>query len=181
MKRFEFRLASVLRWRQVQMEAEQAKLQELVAEQQRLVRDLETAGAERLNAKAAVYNLTNLDNTELRTMSAFLLGVDARTAKTHARLAELAGFIEERRQVVIKAERKVRLLEKLREGKRAVWKHEADLEIETAAQEAWLSARHLRRATAAPHRAAKEAVSRNVSPLNPYRCEVQQRPKLAEG
>lgn len=177
MKRFEFRLASVLRLRQVQLEAEQAKLQELLGEQQRLLRDLEAAAAERREAKEAVYSLINLDNAELRTMSAFLLGVDARTAKTHARLAEMARFIEERRQCVIKAERKVRLLEKLREGKRAEWKHEADLEVETAAQEAWLSARHLRLATAG----AKRAVARDISPLDRSKCEVQRGAKPANG
>ncbi len=174
MKRFEFRLASVLRLRQLQLEAEQAKLQELVGEQQRLTRDLEAAATERREAKEAVYSLTNLDNAELRTMSAFLLGVDARSAKTRARLQEMAHFIEERRQYVIKAERKVRLLEKLREGKRAEWKHAADLEIETAAQEAWLSARHLRRAE-------KHSLPPGVSPLKPSRCEVQSRVKPANG
>ncbi len=169
MKRFEFRLASVLRLRQVQLEAERAKLQELVGERQRLVRELEAAATERRAAKEAVYSLTNLDNAELRTMSAFLLGVDARSAKTRVRLDEMARFIEERRQYVIRAERKVRLLEKLREGKRAEWKHEADLEIETAAQEAWLSARHLRGATTG----AKQADSGGVARLRPSGCEVE--------
>lgn len=163
MKRFEFRLDSVLRLRQMQLESEQVKLQQLLAEKQRLNANLEEITKERRDVKASVYNLTNLDNAELRTMSAFLLGMDAQAGTLRARLDGMARPIEEQRQAVAKAERKVRLLEKLRGAKLEEWKRDVDREIETIAQEAWLSARHARRTS--------EAVAGAVSQLCPARPE----------
>lgn len=146
MKRFEFRLDTVLRLRELQLERERAKLQQLVGEQQRLESDLEAIQRERQQAKSFVYEQGNLENAELRTMSAFLLGMDARTGVVRGRLEETARSVEQQRKVAIAAERKVRLLERLRERKLEVWKQETNREIERVAQEAWLAGRHLRRA-----------------------------------
>ncbi len=41
MKKFEFRMDSALRWRNTQLKLERAKLQTLLAEQQRLNRDID--------------------------------------------------------------------------------------------------------------------------------------------
>lgn len=152
MKRFEFRLDSVLRLRELQLERERAELQRLVGEQRRLESDLEAIRRERQQAKSFVYEQGNLENAELRTMSAFLLGLDARTGVIRGRLEEIARSVEQQRQVAIAAERKVRLLEKLRERKLEAWKHETNREIESVAQEAWLAGRHLRRASEAGSR-----------------------------
>lgn len=149
MKRFEFRLDPVLRLKELQLESEQAKLEQLLRKQRGLTRDVEAITRERWQAKTAVYSLTHLENAELRTMSAFLLGLDARATTLRAQLAEIARAVEEQRQSVIKAERKVRLLEKLRGSKLEKWKRETSREIETVAQECWLSVRHVRRASGA--------------------------------
>lgn len=147
MQRFEFRLDSVLRLRELQLESENAKLQQLLGERQRLTNELEAIATERRNAKSSIYSLTNLENADLRTMSAFLLGLDARANTLRGRVQEMARSVDEQRQKVIQAERNVRLLEKLRARKFEQWKHEVDREIESIAQEAWISARHLQRSS----------------------------------
>ncbi len=147
MKRLEFRLETVLRLRQVQLETEQAKLHRLLAEQQRISASLENVLAERGEAKAFVCNLTQVESAELRIMSSFLLGLEARAGTFRRHLEENARSIQEQRPRVMQADRSVRLLTKLREKKVDEWKHEVDREIEMTAQEAWSSAQHLRKAS----------------------------------
>lgn len=167
MKRFEFRLDTVLRLRELQLERARAKLQQLVGEQQRLESDLEAIQRERQQAKSFVYEQGNLENAELRTMSAFLLGMDARAGVVRGRLEETARSVELQRKVAIAAERKVRLLERLRERKLEVWKQETNREIERVAQEAWLAGRHLRR--------AESRRPMHVAPQQDWRTNVEGR------
>lgn len=175
MKRFEFRLDPVLRLRELQLESEQAKLDQLLRKQRGLTTDIEAIARERRQAKSAIYSLTSLENAELRTMSAFLVGLDARAGTLRAQLAEMGRPIEEQRQAAIKAERKVRLLEKLRGSKLEVWKRETSREIETVAQECWLSVRHVRRASETASRRAR------VAPPCPNRHEGPSTSKATSG
>ena len=142
MKRFEFRLDGVLRWREVQLEGERLKLQHLLADQHRLTVALETVLAERLQAKTFISNLANLANTELRSMSAFLVGMEARNGALRNRLLENSELVKEQRGSVLKAERNVTLLKKLREEKLKEWRREMDRTIEAVALDSWLAARH---------------------------------------
>ena len=165
MKRLEFRLDTVLRLRELQLERERAQLLQLTGEQRRLESDLETIRRERQEAKAFLYEQGSLENAELRTMSAFLLGMDARTGVVRGRLEEIARSVEQQRQVALAAERKVRLLEKLRERKREAWKQETNREIETVAQEAWQAGQHVRRAAESGSRRRMDLAPQQVSGL----------------
>ncbi len=142
MKRFEFRLSAVLRLRQAQLELEQAKLQQLAAEHARLTSALAAVGVERSEAKAFLCSRSVLDTTELRNVSAFLLGTDARAGMLRRRLQEVAQLMEQQRKRAIEAERKVRLLTKLQHKQMQEWKRLADSEMEALGQESWLAARH---------------------------------------
>ncbi len=51
--------------------------------------------------------------------------------------------IHDQKALVMQAELKVRLLNKLREKKHEAWSQEVNREIEAAAQESWLSKRHV--------------------------------------
>lgn len=144
MKRFEFRLESVLRLRQLQLESVQAKLHQLLAEEQRLNTALEKIASERRQAKAALCDHTNLESAELRTITAFLLGMDARASMFRERLRTAAHAVAEQRKIVIQADRNVRLLTKLRDKKQEEWKGEVDREVENFAQESWLRGQYLR-------------------------------------
>lgn len=142
MTRFQFRLQSVLRWRQAQLDAERAKLEQLVAEQRKVNAAVEALRNERAQAKAFLSGKSDLQGVELRLVSSFLLGVEARAAKLRDHLRAITQSVEAQRKQVARADRNVRLLNKLREKKLEEWKQEADREIETLAQESWMAAQH---------------------------------------
>jgi len=161
MKRFDFRLGAALHWREIQAESEQAKLQQLLSEKLQITMALEALGAERLEAKTRLCLNAELAGIELRIVSSFLIGIDAHAANLRKGLQEIAPSIENQRQRVIKAERNVRLLIKLRDRKLQDWKHDVSREIETVAQESWLATRHSQR------RSIVNASNSNLPRLSP--------------
>jgi flagellar protein FliJ len=144
MKRFEFRLAAVLRLKDAQLESEKAALNQLQAEEQQRSAELHTIAAERLQAKTFVHDLSDFGITELRGVSSFLLGMDARAGILRQQLVEAVVAVKNQRKRVTEADRIVRLLTKLREKKLAEWNREVAHDIEACAQESWLAFRHLR-------------------------------------
>ncbi|MGH9581583.1 MAG: flagellar export protein FliJ [Bryobacteraceae bacterium] len=141
MKQFQFRLDSVLRLREVRLEAERRILRQIVAEQQRLGLELERLGRERANAGHFLQQAPGgIGAVELRAFSGFLLGLRARGTAIHERMETAAKVAVEQQQRVLAAERDARLLAKMRERKLAEWRRELDRELETVAQEAWNSA-----------------------------------------
>jgi flagellar export protein FliJ len=140
MKKFEFHLEAALRLRLTQLKREKLKLQSLLSEEirlQTLLLDLQT---ERLKASSALQSSPAIDAFELRALSAFNLGAEARKTSLNQQLARQAQLIGEARHRVMIAERNVKLLEKLREKERAAWQAAWDRELQTNAQEAWTAA-----------------------------------------
>lgn len=140
MKKFEFRLQDALRWRDMQLQLERAKLQKLLGEEQRLKNDLQALAEERHAAVSELQTAKQLQAVDLRAVSTYLIGADARSHMLRQQIAKAAGPIQQQRQSVLKAERNVRLLEKLRESRYLEWKHAFDEEIELIAEESWLAA-----------------------------------------
>lgn len=142
MKKFQFRLDPVLRMREARLEAERRKLQQIMAEQQRIKQELARLGQERVEAgKFLERTEGGVGATELRALSGFLLGQRARGTLLRERTEAVAKVANEQRKRVLAAERDARLLEKMRERKLAEWKQEMDRELEAVAQDAWTSAR----------------------------------------
>ena len=137
MKKFEFRLEAALRLRQTQREIERSKLQGLLADESRLRNAVLALEAERQRASSALHSSQEIDAFELRALSAYNLGAEARKATLIQQLSRQNHLVAEARGRVIAAERNVTLLEKLREKQRAGWQAEWDREIEQNAQEAW--------------------------------------------
>ncbi len=77
---------------------------------------------------------------DLRALSSYLVGADARAGLLRRQVVRCAGPIQQQRQSVLKAERNLRLLEKLRDNRYSEWKHAFDAEIELTAEESWLAA-----------------------------------------
>lgn len=143
MKKFHFTLAAALKLRENQLEAERTKLQQLFAEEQGSKAALESIAADRRSAAAFIQDSPSVTATDLRALSTFTMGADSRTAFLHEKMARQARAIQEQKARVMQAERKVRLLTKLREKKFDAWTQEINREIELAAQESWLSKRHV--------------------------------------
>ena len=139
MTKFQFRLAAVLRVREVELRVEREKLNQLVAERARLERSLASVAEERVEAHAFVRTRSDAGSTHLRALSAFLLGSDARAAALRGSIERIEQTIAGQRARVLAADRNERLLLKLREKRLAEWSAEHDRELETLAQESWLS------------------------------------------
>jgi flagellar FliJ protein len=137
MQKFNFRLASVLRLREAQLAVEQEKLQRLLSETTRLERSLSSLAEERKEALIFVQHDPAASHTEMRALSAFLLGSEARAITLREDLHRLQNRIAEQRPRVITADRNERLLLKLKEKKFAEWRRQNDLELEAVAQECW--------------------------------------------
>lgn len=139
MTKFHFRLASVLRLRELELAREREKLAALVAERTRLERSLASVAEERAEAHAFVRARPDAGSMEFRALSAFLLGSSARAAALRGSIERLDRAIAAQRERVLAADRNERLLVKLRDKRLAEWRAENDREMEILAQEAWLS------------------------------------------
>lgn len=143
MKKFQFSLAAALKLRESQLQTERTKLQQLFSEEQALKSAFENLAADRRDAADFIQNSGAVNAVDLRALSTFTVGADARAAYLREQMARQAKVIQEQKARVMQAERKVKLLVKLREKKLETWTQEVNREIEMAAQESWLSKRHV--------------------------------------
>lgn len=138
MKKFEFRLDSVLRWRDTQLQLERAKLQGLLADETRLKAGLETIATER---RAAIEHISRnqVDSLDLRSLSSYMVGAEARTNMLRDQIRKRSAAVQQQRERVVLAERNVKLLVKLKEKRHMEWHADFNREIEAAAAESWLA------------------------------------------
>lgn len=139
MKKFEFRLNSVLRWRQAQLQAERAKLSTLLGHEERLKVELEALRNQRQEAVAFLHQEERFETVELRALSTYLIGAAARETLFHEDIARRQQSIQQQRERVLFAERNVRLLEKLHDKRLDLWTAEFHKHVDAAAEESWLA------------------------------------------
>jgi flagellar export protein FliJ len=145
MTKFHFRLASVLRLREIQLAVEEERLQILLAELTRMEHSLAAMSEERRAALAFVQKQTAVGHAELRALSAFLLGTGARAAQLREAIQQTKSMAAEQRQRVTLAQRNERLLLKLKDAKLSEWQAQYDRELETVAQETWRAVQNVLR------------------------------------
>ncbi|HPQ15932.1 MAG TPA: hypothetical protein PLP04_11925, partial [Bryobacteraceae bacterium] len=138
MRRFQFRLETVLGWRRLQVDTEEAKLRALFEELRQVDAARERVEKERAEAERQVLYAASTSADELAALEA----CRAFAARELERLAAERRRCEERiaaqRQRLIEAQRKLRLLEKLREKSYEEWRQAADREQEAVAAELFL-------------------------------------------
>jgi flagellar FliJ protein len=139
MRRFEFRLASVLSWRQLQLEMEQARLESLFAELRRIRARLAGLEAEKDACARAVLGREAVAGAELSALEEYLKHAARRRDALLAESAACKRRIAEQRRRVLEAERNTRLLERLKERRLAEWRSENDRELEALATESFLA------------------------------------------
>jgi flagellar export protein FliJ len=137
MQKFNFHLDSVLRLRSLQLAAEQEKLGQALREATRLEQAIAALATERGAAVEFVKNEPGAGTTELRALSAYLLGYEGRVAQLQKSLETARLRLAEQRQRVLAADREERLLLKLKAKQRMVWQAAVDRELEIMAQESW--------------------------------------------
>jgi flagellar export protein FliJ len=139
MKRFRFPLDSVLRWREMHVEQEEAKLQKLFLEEQELAREIGRIRAEAAQAEQHLRASREIASAELRTLAAFRLYVEERLKTLAVSGAELKKKIDDQRRRVLEAERQFQLMQKLRGRRLAEWQYEFGRENDAFADEAYLA------------------------------------------
>ncbi len=138
MRRFQFRLDSVLSWRTVELELEKSRLERLFAERRRW--DAETMALEvRGRESARLIAAKTLDGQQLAALSNHRHYLEREAARMGAQRADCEKRIAAQQQLVVKAERAVRLLERLKERRLAEWNFDFNREMEALASETFLS------------------------------------------
>lgn len=139
MKRFRFRLESVLRWRQTLVGIEEEKLRNLYARLHALDearREIEEA---RRRAPVEVAGRSGVTGAELAALDRFLRRLASAEQDLRERRLQLERQIEAQQQVVLEARRQVRLLERLKARRLAEWEAELVRETERVAADNYLA------------------------------------------
>jgi flagellar export protein FliJ len=138
-KRFVFRLESVLRWRRSLFEQEQNRLRALVAERDAILLRLKELEELRQRAEQALLEAPAVTGSELAALEAYRRRLNLERARKQQELTDCEPRIEAQRQRVLEAQRRVRLLERLRERRFSEWEAELNRELEALAAESYLA------------------------------------------
>ena len=139
MNAFKFRLESVLRWRQSKLEMEQFALSRLATERARwdyVLAELETS---RAHADRLVLSSESVHGRDLQAMVRYKELVGKQKQMALNRRGECDRKMEQQRERLLQARREFRLLEKLRQVRRAEWETAVDREFEALAAESYLA------------------------------------------
>jgi len=139
MKAFHFSLERVLEWRRTELSLEEAKLQKLNA--QRLALDAARAELVRrgLEAHRNVSSALSVRGQALAELEAYRRWAVREESALAARTAELQLAINRQSRAAVEADRKVRVVERLRERRHREWDALAQHELEEMAAEAALA------------------------------------------
>ncbi len=155
MKAFHFPLETALAWRKTRLEAEEAAFARLAAERERLAaeaRENREAGA---RAEREITQAPAATALDLWALEGYRQAVVTRARALEEQLRAAGTRLAAQRARLEEARREFRLLENLKDRRRAEWLREADREIENFAGDSYLArwnreARRAARGTANP-------------------------------
>ena len=139
MKQFEFRLQRVLELRSQQADIERTRLQSLANGRARLARDRGSLLQQQGRAATDLRNAQSVFGSDLGAVAAYDRYVQKRRLILDKQLAQIEQQITVQSAALREAERKVKLLEKLKERKLVEWTTERDKELEALAAESYLA------------------------------------------
>jgi flagellar export protein FliJ len=139
MTTFSFRLERVLRWREAKLELEQFTLSRLAAECARWDRALAELETSRAHADSLVLSSQTVKGRDLAAMVSYKELVAKQKQVALNRRRECERKMEQQRSRLLQARREFRLLEKLRQVRRAEWETAVDREFEALAAESYLA------------------------------------------
>jgi flagellar export protein FliJ len=136
---FRFRLEKVLEWRRIQLEQEEARFRhqsDALAAIDRSRAELEAAG---IRAEVQVREWSPLAGNDLAALSAYR----AHVRRSESRLAEERQACQRelaaRKRDLLEAQRRCRLLERLKERRFGEWREGFDRELQELASESFLA------------------------------------------
>jgi flagellar export protein FliJ len=139
MKTFRFPLEKVLDWRQLQMRAEEEKLAALQQLLEVLTRRAKALTSAELNSKLSVLNAPSVQGSDLHALTAFQVQVKKERAALAVETLQCERRVLLQRARLLKAQKDLRVLEKLRERRMADWTYSYNREVENAAADAHIS------------------------------------------
>jgi hypothetical protein len=139
MQAFEFSLRRALDWRKTQLELEENKLRQLAAALEELALAAVRLDLAKGRAEQTVRECRAVEAGDLWALAAYRQRLMAERQALDARREAGARQVTAQRQVVLAAQRRCRLLEKLADRRRAEWQREADRELESLAAESYLA------------------------------------------
>jgi hypothetical protein len=139
MKAFRFPLDRALHIRRAQLEQERARHQRLIRQREQLELHATTIQQEAVTARQAIATQTLLLPGEMSTLPDYQRGAKYRLLKLDQERQTLVKKIQEQQRQTVEAERKVKLLEKLRTKRFTAWDTEMQKEQENFAADAHLA------------------------------------------
>ncbi len=141
MRAFRFSLESVLRLRQTQWKLEEEKLRKLLAEKQHIEAQIVAVQDAKRQATQTQVDASTTSGAEFQAVARYLVGLQARHSRLTALLREVNTEANRQREIALDAQRKVELLESLKDKRHQEWKRELDAETEALAADIYLSKR----------------------------------------
>ena len=135
MKAFHFSLQRALEWRNSRLSMEEAKLERLRGAVRELHRALEQLSARRLASGHLVNRAGAVQGSEFGALEAFCQWVKREEQATLQRIRQASAAVAAQQDVVVRARRDARLLERLKARRQAAWKKEEEHEMENLAGE----------------------------------------------
>jgi hypothetical protein len=139
MKKFEFRLSSVLRVYELKLELEKAKLSQALADEQEILDCIRKRADEVRQQNEAIREVIELRSGDLRALSAYNLSAQTQNVAWHEDLGRVRQLIRLLREAVLREERKVKLVSKLKQKKLFEWERTLNQQFEKESQEVWLA------------------------------------------
>ena len=139
MTSFRFPLEKVLSWRRTQLEIEQARYGQKVAAVAALDHARAELEASGIQAEAQVRGWNRVAGSDLAALGGFRRAVRVKEAQVAKRRAESAQAADAHLKLVLEAQGRCRLLERLRERRQAEWNAANERDLEQLATESYLA------------------------------------------
>ena len=139
MKAFQFPLDRALKIRRIQQEIERGKLQTLTRDREQLDLSANAVRAEAANTRSALSDQPVLPAIEMSTMPDYQRGAAQRIVKLQLQKQDLLRQIVDQQNLTLEADRKVKLMERLRSQRLAEWESQVQKEQENFAADAYLA------------------------------------------
>jgi hypothetical protein len=141
MKAFTFRLEQALRWRGTQVAAQQSRVATAAAQRSAVEALLTSARAEAAGGAADIIDINRGSaGFPMSSYAAFIDRSRSRIRQLESNLAAAERALAVERDLLVAANRKLRLLENLKHDAQARWHGEFDRELSAFADEAFLGA-----------------------------------------
>ncbi|MCL5743601.1 MAG: hypothetical protein M1541_06695 [Acidobacteria bacterium] len=139
MKTFRFPLEKALEWRRRQLEVEELKFRQLSAGLQELDQRRAALESARDSAGRKLIESRAVTGSDLNSLAGYRSALRIRGEALLLQRRQQETCVEEQRHKYQEARRQCRLLEKLRERRRAQWQADCNRELEALASESFLS------------------------------------------